>query len=141
EHENALAERIEALERTAEEQSRIAAEREAALGALEERLRVQAERVEREREGTGQASQDAFALLAELDAREQGLARRETELLEAQARLQVDGAGADAVAAKLRELEERESALAMRETSADANSSIEELREELQRREHEIESH
>src|SRR5207253_3159052 len=124
------------------------------LQAWEERLRVQAERLEREREGHGQASQDAFALLAELEARESGLARRESELLEAQARLQVDGAGADAVVARQRELDERDAALAARHAEVEAralalerdrrengkNGNVDELREELTRRATETES-
>jgi hypothetical protein len=58
---------------------------EAALAAWEKRLREQSERLDRERAGHGQASQDAFALLAELEQREQQVGRREQKLLLAEA--------------------------------------------------------
>src|SRR5581483_1365759 len=53
------------------------ADREAALSAWEERVRAQAERVERERTGHGRASQEAFTLMAELERREETLRHRE----------------------------------------------------------------
>jgi chromosome segregation ATPase len=125
---------------------------EVSLSAWEERLRVQEERLDRERQGHGQASQDAFALLAELEAREAGVVRRESELLAAQSRLQADAAGADAVAGRARELDVREIALKALEddlearaaylaTSDLAGAAIDELRAELARREQEVDSH
>jgi myosin heavy subunit len=60
---------------------------EAALAAREKRLREQGELLERERAGHGQASQEAFALLAELEQREARVSERETVLLEGEAKL------------------------------------------------------
>ena len=56
------------------------ADREASLGAWEERVRAQADRVERERTGHGRASEEAFTLLAELELREEAIKLRETDL-------------------------------------------------------------
>src|SRR5205823_3470912 len=63
------------------------AEREEAVEARDRRLADEAERLGRERAGHGQASQDAFALLAELDKREERLQQREQELAEREAAL------------------------------------------------------
>jgi uncharacterized protein (DUF3084 family) len=57
------------------------------LKSWEARLREQAERLDRERNGHSHASQEAFALLAELEQREQRVGDRETKLLEAEERL------------------------------------------------------
>ena len=59
------------------------ADREASLAAWEERVRSQADRAERERAGHGRASQEAFALMAELERREDSLKLREAELAQA----------------------------------------------------------
>ena len=56
------------------------AEREETLADREKRVGAQAERVDRERTGHGRASQEAFALMSELERREQEVARREAEL-------------------------------------------------------------
>ena len=140
------------LGRKTDEQTLAAANAEVSLRAWEERLRVQEERLDRERQGHGQASQDAFALLAELEAREAGVVRRESELLDAQSRLQADAAGADAVAGRSRELDVREIALKALEEELEARSAtlaqsdlagtaIDDLRVELHRREEEVDSH
>jgi hypothetical protein len=60
---------------------------EAALAAWEKRLREQSERLERERAGHGQASQEAFSLLAELEQREQSVRDREAKLVQAETKL------------------------------------------------------
>ena len=60
---------------------------EAALAAWEKRLREQSERMDRERAGHGQASQEAFQLLAELEQREQRVHEREAKLLEDERKL------------------------------------------------------
>jgi DNA repair exonuclease SbcCD ATPase subunit len=66
------------------------ADREAALAAWEERVRTQADRAERERTGHGRAAQEAFALMAELERRENTLKLRETELAQSAAARAVD---------------------------------------------------
>src|SRR5439155_20016452 len=71
---------------------------EARLEGWEERLRVNAERLERESTGQGQASQDAFALLAELERREAELAQREAD----------QGRGEGVGGARVAELDSRE---------------------------------
>lgn len=69
--------RLTARETTiAETESRLG-DREAALSAWEERVRAQADRVERERAGHGRASQEAFTLMAELEQREETLKTQE----------------------------------------------------------------
>jgi hypothetical protein len=71
------------------------ADREAAVGAWEERVRSQAERAERERTGHGRAAQEAFALMAELEQRENALKLREVELARAAAARENDTKQAD----------------------------------------------
>jgi len=94
------------------------ADREAALAAWEERVRSQAERAERERTGHGRAAQEAFALMAELEQRENALKLREVELARAAAARQNDTKQAD----------EREQLVARGE------ASLSTLREELELR-------
>jgi len=81
----ALAERESTLERSGDARTQMLANGEAALAAWEKRLREQSERLDRERAGHGQASQEAFALLAELEQREEQVGRREQKLLLAEA--------------------------------------------------------
>jgi hypothetical protein len=82
----AVAAREAALDKRNDARERMLANGETALGAWEKRLREQAERLDRERAGHGQASQEAFALLAELEQREERLRELESKLLEAEAR-------------------------------------------------------
>jgi hypothetical protein len=121
---------------------------EAALNAREARLTVEAERLALERTDHGHASQDAFALLAELEARETSISRREAEVQEAQSRLQ---AAADSGSAH-KDLEERETTLAAREAELNllqrrlaavareqtVTAEVEELKAELKEREREV---
>jgi hypothetical protein len=81
----AVAAREDALERTGDARAQMLVNGEAALAAWEKRLREQGERLDRERAGHGQASQEAFALLSELEQREEQVGRRETQLLMAEA--------------------------------------------------------
>ena len=60
---------------------------ETALKAWEARLREQSERLDRERNGHSHASQEAFALLAELEQREQRVGEREAKLLQGEERI------------------------------------------------------
>ena len=53
-------------------------------------MRTQAERAERERTGQGRAAQEAFALMAELEQRENALKLRESELARAAAERAAD---------------------------------------------------
>jgi hypothetical protein len=85
ERSDALAAREATFERRNEARGRMLANSESALGAREKRLREQAERLERERAGHGNVSQEAFALLDELEQREQRIGERESKLLEAEA--------------------------------------------------------
>jgi hypothetical protein len=81
---------------------------EAALAAREKRLREQAERLDRERAGHGQASQEAFALLAELEQREEGVRALEAKALAAEAQTVQR---ANELAASAEELRRREARL------------------------------
>lgn len=85
ERSDALTAREATFERRSEARGRMLANGEAALGAREKRLREQAERLERERAGHGHVSQEAFALLDELEQREQRVGERESKLLAAEA--------------------------------------------------------
>jgi chromosome segregation ATPase len=82
-----VAEREATLERRYDAREKMLANGEAALGAREARLREDAERIERERNGQGQVSQEAFALLAELEQREHRVQSREQRLLESEERI------------------------------------------------------
>jgi hypothetical protein len=126
----AVAARESALDKRNDAREQMLKNGETALAAWEKRLREQSERLERERAGHGQASQEAFALLAELEQREAHVGERETALLvaetafterseqvvrtEEELRLRDARAGADL---EIREdrLDEREEALAERE--------------------------
>lgn len=77
----AVAARETAVEKRNDAREQMLRNGESALAAREKRLREQAERLERERAGHGQASQEAFALLAELEQREARVGDRETALL------------------------------------------------------------
>jgi predicted nucleic acid-binding Zn-ribbon protein len=81
---------------------------EAALAAWEKRLREQAERLDRERAGHGQASQEAFALLAELEQREEGVRALESKVLAAEAR---NAERSEELATMAEELRRREACL------------------------------
>jgi hypothetical protein len=87
---------------------RMLANGEAALAAWEKRLREQAERLDRERAGHGQASQEAFALLAELEQREEGVRALESKVLAAEAR---HDERSDELATMAEELRRREASL------------------------------
>jgi cell division septum initiation protein DivIVA len=78
---------------------------ESALKAWEARLREQSERLDRERNGHSHASQEAFALLAELEQREQRVAQREAKLLQ----------GEENVAERTRELAQADEDMRLRE--------------------------
>ena len=82
-----VAERESTLERRYDAREKMLAKGEAALAAREARLREDGERIERERNGQGQVSQEAFALLAELEQREHRVQSREQRLLESEERL------------------------------------------------------
>jgi chromosome segregation ATPase len=82
----AVATREATLEKQIGAREQMLANGEAALGAWEARLREQAERLERERNGHSHASQEAFALLAELEQREQRVSEREAKLFESEER-------------------------------------------------------
>jgi DNA repair exonuclease SbcCD ATPase subunit len=79
-----LSQREATLTKKLEARERMLTNGEGALAAWEARLREQSERLERERSGHGHASQEAFALLAELEQREARLGERETRLLDAE---------------------------------------------------------
>lgn len=83
---DAVVAREVALDKRNDARERMLANGEAALTAWDKRLREQAERLDRERSGHGQASQEAFALLAELEQREERVRDLESKLLEAEAR-------------------------------------------------------
>ncbi|HEY2072702.1 MAG TPA: hypothetical protein VGG88_03925 [Gaiellaceae bacterium] len=82
-----IAEREATLERRYDAREKMLANGEAALAARESRLREDGERLDRERNGHGQVSQEAFALLAELEQREQRVQMREQRILESEDRL------------------------------------------------------
>jgi len=148
-----LEERRIAVEAALDERTHAIADSDAALQAWEQRLRSEAERLLDERAEHGTTSQDAFALMAELESRELDLAKRETELHEAQARLQAvsdDGNGDDLHSRRrTKEIDERESALVAREAELNRrlaaaarderdNDLVGQLREELKSREEDI---
>ena len=81
-----LAAREAALDKRNDARERMLANGETALAAWEKRLREHSERLDRERAGHGQASQEAFALLAELEQREARVRELESKHLEAEAR-------------------------------------------------------
>ena len=141
----ALEDQRAAVEATLDERARSVADGEAALQVWEQRLRAEAERMQDERTEHGVTSQDAFALMAELETRESALAKREAEVLDAQSRLQA----ASAVAPRDRDLDERETALVAREAELNRrlataarderdNDLVEQLRIELRKREDEV---
>ncbi len=82
-----VAERESTLERRYDAREKMLVNGEAALAAREARLREDGERLERERNGQGQVSQEAFALLAELEQREHRVQSREQRLLESEERI------------------------------------------------------
>ena len=153
--ERELDERKAALALELEEHARGVAEREVALQAWDDRLRSQSGLMERESRESGQASQEAFALLSELETREANLSRREAELLDAQTRLQAasSDSGADELATRRRvkDLDEREAALVAKEAEINRrlasaareerdNDLVARLRDELKKREEDVAS-
>ena len=100
-----VAQRETMLTKKLDARERMLTNGEGALKAWEARLREQSERLERERAGHGNASQEAFALLAELEQREARLGDRESRLLDAE----------DAVAARSGELTKAKEELRIRE--------------------------
>ncbi len=114
----ALATREAALERTGDARAQMLVNGEAALAAWEKRLREQSERMNRERAGHGHASQEAFALLAELEQREEQVGRRETQLLDAEA----------AFSTRREELAQAEEDLRLREARLGADLELREDR-------------
>ncbi|HXR12206.1 MAG TPA: hypothetical protein VN770_07920, partial [Gaiellaceae bacterium] len=105
ERQQAVEVREAAFEKHRDARERMLANGEAALAAWERRLRGLGERLEREQAGQGQASRDAFELLAELERREEAVGHRESKLLE----------GEEAFAARSALLDEAESALRLRD--------------------------
>lgn len=82
ERETEIAAREAAFEKRYDARERMLSNSEAALAAREKRIREHGERLERERAGHGQASQEAFALLAELERREERVHEREAKIVE-----------------------------------------------------------
>jgi chromosome segregation ATPase len=82
-----IAERDAGLARRYDAREKMLANGEVALAAREARVRQEEERLERARSGQGQVSADAFALLSELDQREERVQLREQRMLENEARL------------------------------------------------------
>lgn len=105
EREAATAAREVALEKRYDARERMLSNSEATLAGREKRVRDHGERLERERAGHGQASQEAFALLAELERREERVNEHEAHVVEREAAL-VERAG---------ELEKVEGRLLVRE--------------------------
>ena len=103
--EQALEGRDAAFAKQSDARERMLANGEAALAAWERRLRSLGERLEREQSGQGQASRDAFELLAELERREEAVGHREGKLLEAE----------ESFASRSGMLDEAESALRLRD--------------------------
>jgi chromosome segregation ATPase len=150
-----LEERRLSVDASLDERAGAVADGEAALQAWEQRLRSEAERLLDERSEHGVTSQDAFALMAQLESRETDLAKRESELHEAQARLQaisVEGSAEDvAQRRRAKEIDEREAALVAQEAELNRrlasaarddrdNDLVTRLREELKSREDDIAS-
>jgi len=148
-------ERRVAVDAALDERTHSVADSESALQAWEQRLRSEAERLLDERSEHGVTSQDAFALMAELESRETDLANRETEVHEAQARLQavsVDGNTDDlTLRRRTKEIDERESAIVAQEAELNRrlaaagrderdNDLVARLRDELKSREDDIAS-
>jgi uncharacterized protein (DUF3084 family) len=79
-----VAQREAQLEKKFDAREKMLANGETALASWEARLREQSERMERERAGHGHASQEAFALLAELEQREARVSDRESKLIDAE---------------------------------------------------------
>jgi chromosome segregation ATPase len=150
-----LEERRLSVDASLDERAGAVADGETALQAWEQRLRSEAERLLDERSEHGVTSQDAFALMAQLESRETDLAKRESELHEAQARLQaisVEGSAEDvAQRRRAKEIDEREAALVAQEAELNRrlasaarddrdNDLVTRLREELKSREDDIAS-
>lgn len=124
--EEEIATREASLESRFEARERMLANGQARLNDWEARLREQGERLERERSGHGHASQEAFALLAELEQREQSVAERESHLLTA----------AEALKGHDEELNAEKDALRRREASLLAELELRE--DKLERRERDV---
>ena len=81
EREHNIATREATLDKRNEARERMLANGEAAMAAWEKRLRALDDRLDREQAGHGQASQEAFALLAELERREVRVSEREAHVV------------------------------------------------------------
>ncbi len=128
----AVAAREEALERTGDARAQMLVNGETALAAWEKRLREQSDRLDRERAGHGQASQEAFALLSELEQREEQVGRREAQLLMAEAAHTEQSAQLALAEEDLRLREARLGAdLELREDALDDRERLLEEREKL----------
>src|SRR5439155_8217713 len=101
---------------------RMLSEGEEALASSQQRLQAESERLEREVAGHGHAAQEAFALLAQLERREDAVKLRETELTHEEEQLR-------ATRDLEHDLAEREQALGNRA------AELEHRREELRRQE------
>ncbi|HKI93384.1 MAG TPA: hypothetical protein VJ986_13870, partial [Gaiellaceae bacterium] len=112
----AVAARDEALEKRNTARERMLENGEASLVAREKRVREQGELLERERAGHGRASQDAFALLAELEQREARVQARESVAQEKET----------LVAERTRALEQTEEELRVREAGLGADLELRE---------------
>jgi hypothetical protein len=132
-----VAEREATIERRYDAREKMLSNGEAALAARETRLREDAERIERERNGQGQVSQEAFALLAELEQREQRVQSREQRIVEGEERLaeragqlgQTDEELRLREAGLLAEIELREDRLEKRERDVSEREELIEFRE------------
>ena len=119
-----VAQRELAMTKKLDARERMLTNGEGALAAWEARLREQSERLERERAGHGHASQEAFALLAELEQREARLVEREGRLLDSE----------DALAARSGEIAKAQEELRIREARLFADIELREDKLEARER-------
>ena len=121
-----VAEREATLERRLDAREKMLANGEAAIAARESRLREESDRFERARNGQGQVSQEAFALLAELEQREHRVQSREQRMLESEER----------VAERVGELAQSDEELRLREARLLADVELRE--DQLEKRERDV---
>ncbi len=137
---DAIETREQSLDRRLAARERMLENGETTLATREKRLREHGEHLERERVSHGQATQDAFVLLAELEQREERLRTSETTLFEREAKLSALAADVETRTIELRGREARLGAdLDLREDAVEERErTVAEREEMIARRERDL---